>query len=64
MGDKDIIKLNQELTDCLNEKRKLEWALLIESNMYKRVVELEKRTTELQEEINLFYHPIEKWQSK
>jgi hypothetical protein len=58
----DIIALNKELTDCINEKRKLEWALLIESNMYKRIIELEKWTTELQEKINLFYHPIEKWE--
>jgi hypothetical protein len=56
----DIIKLNQELCDCVNEQKKIEWALSIESNLYKQLIDLQNRIENLQQSINQYYHPISK----
>jgi hypothetical protein len=54
----ELYELNKELCDCVNEQSKLEWALSIESNMYKRLIELQKRIDELRNDITSFYHPV------
>lgn len=58
--EKTIFELGQELRNCTNEKIRLEKVLLIESTIFKRTIELEQRISELKDDINSFYHPVQK----
>lgn len=52
-----ICKLSQDLMDAYHDYNKLKQALLIESPIYVKMVELETKIAALHDEINNYYHP-------
>ena len=54
----DICKLSQDLCDAINDYNSLKKALMIESNIYVKMVALESRIEQLRSDVYNYHHPV------